>query len=252
MADIDEPLVGIGHNKPPISEVLAEAYSDLIKEVDVLQKRYEKAPATVGSLDQKAVLGEIIVPLGKLATRLDDLRKKENEPHLAAQRETNNWFNSFIDDLKAMKKSLEDRATAYDQKLLDMERERREQERQRAEDEEARQRKIASDAAAGGDLAASAEADEKADEAGRAAETLDGAPATRAADITRVRSGSIVGSSRTEWKGEIVDIDKLDVVKLRPYLKREDLQKALNTYVRTGGRECAGATIKEVSKASFR
>ncbi|WP_377818074.1 hypothetical protein [Bosea massiliensis] len=209
------------------------------------------APAVVSTPEHKAQIGELVVPMARLMKRLDDTRAEAVRPHLQAQRETNGWFNDHATRISTLKTELEARATAYDRAVIENERKRREEEAAKALEEEKRQTELAALAAANGDLAGSAAADEKAEQAAIAAASLEG-PAPKAADVTRVRSGGVVGSSRTEWKGEIIDIDNLDVVKLRPYLKRDDLQKALNAYVRTGGRECAGAVIKEDVKASFR
>lgn len=251
MGELEDPIAGVGHNKPPLNEVLADEHRDLIKQIDELLTKAVTAPAVVASPEHKSSIGELVVPMARLIKKLDDTRAEAVRPHLQAQRETNGWFNDHAARISRVKTDLEGRATAYDNKVLEEERQRREQELARAREEEERQATAAREAAASGDLAAAAAADEKAEEASFAAAALEG-PAPKAADVTRVRSGGVTSSSRTEWKGEITDIDKLDVLKLRPYLKRADLEKALNAYVRTGGRECAGAVIKEETKASFR
>lgn len=246
----DEPA-GLGHNNPPRSEILAETHASVVAEIVELSKAYSKAPTVISTDEQKAKLGEIIVPLGKLWAKLEGLRKTEKQPFLDAGREIDNWFGNHTQSVDSMKVELTKRATEYDKLLVKRENDRIAEERRKADLLAEQEREKAKSAAASGDLHASAEADQAAEAAQAAAQAV--SEPAKAADLTRVRGGGgVVGTSRQSWVGEIVDIDKLDVVKLRPYLKREDLQKALNAYVRTGGRECEGAKIELDTKAVFR
>ena len=53
------------------------------------------------------------------------------------------------------------------------------------------------------------------------------------ADLSRTRAGGTMSSLKREWDFEVVDWPKLDLEKLRPYLTRPDLEKAVRAYVRT-------------------
>lgn len=67
----------------------------------------------------------------------------------------------------------------------------------------------------------------------------------RPADLAKARTGFASASRKMAWVGRIDNLAALDLEKLRPYLKPEALQVALNAYVKNGGRECAGAVIRE-------
>lgn len=49
-----------------------------------------------------------------------------------------------------------------------------------------------------------------------------------------------------KWVGTLMNKGDLDLEKLRPYIKDEALQVAINAYVKFGGRDLAGAKIEEI------
>ena len=61
-----------------------------------------------------------------------------------------------------------------------------------------------------------------------------------------------VATLRTRWVGEIVDMQAIDLNLLKRFLRPEDLQKALNAFVSSGGRELAGAKIYEKTESTIR
>jgi hypothetical protein len=77
--------------------------------------------------------------------------------------------------------------------------------------------------------------------------------AAKPAEMAQSRSASgALASLRTIWVGELADIGTLDLEKLRHHLNPADLQKAINSFVRAGGRELAGAKIYESSQTVVR
>lgn len=84
--------------------------------------------------------------------------------------------------------------------------------------------------------------------------------AERAADASQASlsgsRGDLGGQSslRTRWVGELVDRDKLDLKKLRPFLSDEHLQVAINKYVTVhkGSQPLAGAKIYEDDSTTVR
>ena len=55
-----------------------------------------------------------------------------------------------------------------------------------------------------------------------------------------------------EWKCTAFDPQTVDLNALRPYLKQDAIQKALNLAVRQGIRTVDGATIEQVPKSHVR
>ncbi|MCZ8098163.1 MAG: hypothetical protein O9972_09625 [Burkholderiales bacterium] len=252
MVDLDTPLAGVGHNKPPITEVLFDQYSEKLNEAKALLVKVGSAPAKVKSPEDKTAIGAIVVPLRKLARELEAARKIEKEPHLENGRTVDTFFNSRKDPLETAASRLEALSSAYDREVLQREREAQAAAAREAQAEADRQTEIARKAAEAGNLSKSAKHDERADAAAQKAEALTAAAPIKASEVTKVSAGGVTGSARTSWKGEIIDPAKVDLEALRPYLSRDHLQTALNTFVRVGGRQCAGARIFEDVKSSFR
>lgn len=81
------------------------------------------------------------------------------------------------------------------------------------------------------------------------AESLAAAPfKTLASTSGRVADARLA----TKWVGTIKNVEELELVKLRPYIAIAELQKALDRYVRNGGRDCLGAEITEVTGVSVK
>jgi len=74
------------------------------------------------------------------------------------------------------------------------------------------------------------------------AESIAAAPVTSMArTTTKISTAGLA----TKWVGTITDVDQLDLNKIRPYISRSELDKAVDRYVKQGGRACDGVLIKE-------
>lgn len=68
----------------------------------------------------------------------------------------------------------------------------------------------------------------------------------RSSDLAKSRGAyGSTSSQKTAYVGRIKSLSGVDLEKLRPYFNEETIQKALNAFVKNGGRECAGTDIKE-------
>ena len=68
---------------------------------------------------------------------------------------------------------------------------------------------------------------------------------------SRGASGSL-SSLRTVWVGEVISIESLDLNALRFHISQDALQKAVNSFVKAGGRKIHGAKIYEESSVVTR
>jgi hypothetical protein len=85
------------------------------------------------------------------------------------------------------------------------------------------------------------------------ANRLDKEAEARPAELSRTRTETgALASLRTVWIGEIVDITALDLNQLRHHISPAALQTAINSFVKAGGRELAGAKIFEQSNVVVR
>ena len=95
--------------------------------------------------------------------------------------------------------------------------------------------------------------EDRAEEAEENARRAEAAARAKSADLTRVRSASgAVATTRTSWAFDITDLDAIPLDKIRPYLARDAIEKALRTAVRFGARDIAGVRIFQDDKATFR
>lgn len=244
----------VGHNvPPPLRQVLAENYASLAADVDAIAVRANDAPRAVTSDDDLGRVGDLVKDVRLVAKRVDAARVAEKEPHLTAGREIDAFFKGMAERLDRIGKTLESRATEYQRAKAAEERRRREEEARKAREEEERQREIAARAAEANRSASAAKAEHKAEVAGERAREAEAAAQAKAADLTRTRSETgTVATARTEWAFELIDATAIPLEPLRPYIPRADLEKAIRSFVRMGGRELAGVRIYEDVRASFR
>lgn len=244
----------MGHNNPPsLLEILREDNAELVSAVAALANRANAAPKVIATDEDLGAIGDVVKEARKVTKRLDESRKAAKDPHLTAGREIDAFFNGHAERLARVTKALEERATAFQRVKAAEERKRLEEEARRRREEEERQREIAARAAEDNRRAVAAKAEVKAEEAAIEASIAEAKQQASAADLTRTRSESgTVVSARTTWEFEILTLDEVPLEKLRPYLPRADVEKAIRTFVRQGHRDLAGVRIFQKETAAFR
>lgn len=261
MSTIANPMPGIGDNRPPsdadpLRERLSEDYADLVTRRDDLLEAAERIP----EIDSDSIAGKVADFIKQLAATVkaaESHRVAEKEPYLASGRTVDGWFKGISDPLSAKKKAVEQRLTVYQRKKAEEERRRREEAERIARAEAERQRKEAEAAAAAlaeeTDLDAAIEADERAKQAQADAVAAERAADAKQAELSRTRGeyGS-VASLRTFWVGEVEDRDRLDLEALRPHFSLEDMNRAVRSFVKAGGRQLSGAKIFEDTQTVVR
>lgn len=93
-------------------------------------------------------------------------------------------------------------------------------------------------------------AEEAAQEALKAAADAQTAANVKLTDLTRTTSQhGVTTSLRKKWVHKAVDVDKVDLEMLRPYLTADDLAKAIKKAIAAGRTEIKGVVIEEEYKA---
>lgn len=256
------------HNQPPIRDVLADHLSDLgdlvTKETAPLASRRDEflkhcsaIPAVIDNDDLDGQVNDQIAQWSKFIKEVDNWKDGTKAPILSADRLIMAQHAKLKDPIEAIKKQVNDRSTAYKRVKLERERKIREEaERQAREAAEAAARaaaeaeKAAQDAAS---LDSAINAEAVARQAQEAAEAARLASEARAADLSRSRGAYGSVSSLTTFM-DFADMDRgtLDLEKLRPHLSHEALEKAVRSYIKTGGRELRGVRIFENTRNSGR
>lgn len=235
---------GLGHNKPPseaeaLSVRLAErANRDFGSRVnDTLA-----AAKRIGKINDDAAAGDagIVIRLARaLENDLDRARVAEKEPFLAAGRTVDSFFKKTISPIAGAKDAVQSKLDAYI-----VAKEEREREAAEAAAEVARKEadRLAREAKK---KRASEETLTQAVEARVEAEHLAEAAEASSADLVRVRGDEGTVTIRSEWRGELVDRESLDLESLRAHFSEDSLEKAIRAFVRAGGRALKGASIAE-------
>lgn len=245
----------IGHNKPPsdaeiLSQQMWEKHKELLDEAVELSKLQ---PVAVEDDDADAKVSDTIKKVKGIQRKVEDIRKAEKDFYFRKGQTIDTFFNDFKGVLEATIGLIQKPLTEYKIKKDD-------EERARLAKESERLRKEAEEQAALAALQEKAKLVETADKTlegavelqVQAAETAREAVNAKSNDLTRVSGLTSTSSLSTKWEGQITDVSKIDLEKLRPYIKLADLQTALNAFVRAGGRECAGAEIYQSRKTAIR
>lgn len=250
IASSGNPREVIGGNKPPIAEVLVEQYAALSIEVEKIALRANNGPKAIKNDADLEKVADLVKATTQLNRRVDDARKTEKQPYLDAGRDVDAFFKSWADRLDRIKASFERIATDYQREKAARERREREEAAARIRAEEERKRKEADKAKR--EETANRKIDEADALAAKAAEVEASAEAA-AADLVRMRTDSgTLATVRATMNFEITNWNDVDLAALRPYLKREDVEKAIRTAVKIGITEIKGVRIYEDVKASFR
>ena len=245
---VDNDLVG--SNRPPLDELLAEESAPLAARRDELLGSVARAPETIADEATSERVADLVRMIMACRKAAETTRVGRNEPYLAAGALIDAHYKKITNPLDHAKATLEQRLTFYQRAKAEAARREREAEARARAEEAERQRREAEAAAAAAKTEAELDSAVSAEELARHAEA-DAAKAQKAAEVkpaelsrTRGDFGSIA-SLRTEWTGDVVDRDELDLEKLRPFIPLDGLEKAVRAFVKAGGRDLRGARVYE-------
>lgn len=270
------------------SERLAREYAALDETTANLEVEAETIPDEIPDDATKAVVVDLIKRVRDTKSRVEAIHGVEKQPHLRRGQGTDQFFFGLWDRLLKRSKANRDgvgdalgrKLTAYDQRKLLEEQERRRKEAEEAarkareaaeaqarKDREAEEARLAAERARKPETAAVKEAiadqaDTAASEAridatlaereaeDRYVETL-----ARPADIMRTRtSAGTLSTMAQEAYAEIEKAELLDMAKLWPYIAFAEKEKALRAWAKSTGHseQMAGAKIGRRPKSVVR
>ena len=233
----------VGHNLPPtedsielLRERLSREHADLLGRRDDLLASATRAPEEVNNDEQAGKMVDFIKQLSGTSKVADTARVGEKEIYLAGGREVDGFFKSISGPLLVAKATMSGRMDRYLQ-LKEME------ERRRRQEEEERARRAAEAAAeAAKDDDTLDEAVVAEEEARKAAEAAD----AKASEMGRSRGDhGALGSLRTTWEHDDLEMKTLDLETLRPFFTEDAVNAAIRLFIKSGGRELKGCRIFE-------
>ena len=239
-----------GHNMPPTElEIVKQRLADEERSIRASLANVNKDPLPE-TVENDVVAGQVterIKNLRNIVSGIEKAHKLVKAPYFECGKAVDAWKNGMEAEIEALRKLAEKPLSAFLTKKAAEERARQlEVARQQREEAEK--------------LAAEAAAHQAANITDVAVELLDAAVESEAVanrieqNITYARpsdlakSRSVHGSTSSQkmaWVARIVSLRGINLEVLRPYLSEEAIQKALNAFVKNGGRECGGASITQ-------
>jgi hypothetical protein len=271
--------IGDNSRNMTTAERLAIDYASFMGEIEKFGESAKALPETVNDDESVVKIAEVVKTGRELLKAIDNSRTTETRPHLDAQKAINGWFGEIAERVDKTNKIIIARADEFQRRKAEKARRAAEEEARKAREEQERQRAIvaaaeakaraAAEAAAergrastaaeekarAAASAAAAKAQAAAEEAAQAARRAEAEAAKSAADTTRVRSGSgTVVSAKTEFNFRITDYEKIDLTKLRHFIKRDAIEAAIRSLMKVQGRSAAleGVEFFEDVKSNIR
>lgn len=243
-------LASAGHNNPPSDlEIVTYRLAEREEEINAALTSIKSKPLPEVIEDELAA-GEVterIKNLGHVKRGVADAHKEVKAPYLECGRAVDAWKNRIESLIDAERKLAEKPLNAYLSRKAEEERQRQleiaRQQREQAE-------RLAAEAAAHQQAQINDVASELLDAAVKSESTAERIEQNvihaRPADLVKARSTTgAISSQKVAWVGRIISLRGIDLEVLRPYFTEEAVQKALNAFIKAGGRECGGAEIKE-------
>lgn len=239
-----------GHNNPPSElEIIKQRLADeewVIR--DILDGIISVPLPEV--IENEIVSGQVterIKNLRNVIGGVEKIHKQVKAPFLECGKAVDAWKNKLEFEIEILRKAAEKPQQAWLTKKANEER-ARQLEIAKLQREEAE--KLAAEALAHQDANIQDVADELWDGVVKseaiASRIEQNIAFARPSDLAKSRSATgAVASQKMAWVGKITSLRGIDLEILRPYFSEDVIQKALNAFVKNGGRECAGASITE-------
>lgn len=233
---IEKPAAGsvMGHNQPPrVADVLAaylvETYGADLLTVDPIAQRATEAPGAITTDEELATWSGIYNDAKAAFDRLEKARLDEARP---LKKIIDEFFKNSVARLDRMQTVARDLSNKYNRAKVAREaEERRKIEQQRLDGIRAAE-EAARIAAEFDEPEKAAAAVEQATELKiEAAVAATEAPKPTAAMATEFDGGGSV-AGRMIWKFEVEDYDKIDLAKLRTFIKTSDIDVWIGKYMR--------------------
>lgn len=252
----------IGDNKPPVdydalSERLTETHRDLMKRTTALAEAFQRVPQEATDEETVERMADFVKQCQAHVKNCDKARVAEKEPYLEGGRRVDGFFKNLSTQIDTIKGKVGARITAYQRKVAEEERKRREAEakaaaeaaKQAAIEAANREAAMQKDEDIEGAIQAEAEAKRKAEQAAKAQREAE----AKNAELSRARSAAgSVASLTTFWNFRNLDRAELDLNALREHLPQAALEQAVRSFIKAGGRKLAGVEIFEDAKSTVR
>ena len=236
--------LGIGGNQPdPTDDIrrrLAIDYDPLRRSLQDHILDMGALPGIVESKEDHDACVDFVTKVRATFKGTEAERVAAKDPYLKAERAIDGFFEPIKSGLSQLMTSVSARVQDY---LT----------RKAAEERRAREEAAKADAEATAARAAAETASAEAREAEIAADDKDQLAQARPADLARTRSDrGTLSTLKSVWVAKIEDADLIPLETLRPYISADTIRKAVDAYVKMGGRQLPGVEIYQTEKVVVR
>lgn len=247
----------LGHNNPPSDiQIVGERLSDkerLLRSHVTLIKLIE-APSIINDEQEAGCVTDALKAVKGVIRKVSEIHKEVKDPYLECGRLVDTWKKRLETEFDAI-------GSKYAKPLNEF-LERRAREERARQLEAARVERERAEA-----FAAEAQAHAAAGINDTANELLDAAVSTEMmaermektvhtatpSQLTRTRSTTGASASqKLVWVGEIQNISAIDLNSLRSHFALDAIQRAVNAFVRDGGRQLDGVVIEQKAQLNVR
>lgn len=248
-------LATLGHNNPPNDiEIVAQRLTDKEAVLRTNMMNFMAAPEVIADEQEAGRVTDAMKFVAHVTRKVADIHKSIKEPYLECGRACDGWKKRMEGELEIVKSSYAKPLNTFLEKKAAEERARQIEaariERERAE-------ALAAEAAAheqAGITETANELMEAAVDIEIMAERMEEKIHT-ATPAQLAKSRSMFGATASQkliWTGEIMNISAVDLNQLRSHFTLDAIQKAVNAFVRDGGRKLDGVSIEQKSQLSVR
>ncbi len=234
--DLADPSVGIGHNQPS----QADLHRDRVDALVDTANRWAAERPLITDAETAAKCTDFLNQLAAETKKLDEARKVEKAPHLAAAKAVDDAWHPLLDAVEACKRLLRPLHTAWlkrEQARLDAERRKAQEAAAKAQREAEEAARKAAEPKSVRDIISASEAERRASEAAEAALAVPARAQARGA------LGGRAHSLRTTWRAHVVDL----VAAVRHYRDRAEVRELIerlaNADARAGVRSIPGCAV---------
>jgi len=260
-------MAEIGDNRYPRPGILAQLqvdFANTVANVAELENAAAGLPEKIASKEDHDAIADMIKTIRDAGKGIDGSREAEKSPYLLGGAAVDGFFKPLVQRLTVASDILYGRLQTYLREKAAEERRQREEAAAKAAAEAARKRREedaareAAEAARRADYRArhearAAQAAQDADNAEGRARAAELDALVKPAELARTRSDQgALSTLKSEWTFTVDDYDAIPLDKLRPYITRENIEKAIRQFVKNGNRELAGVNIFQTEKATVR
>jgi hypothetical protein len=250
-------------NRPALTttDQLAKDFAHVIAEIAAIEEKAAEAPPVLEDDDDLDLLRKIVGDARAARKRAaEDLHDETKAPYLAAGRVVDGFFFGLRDRMAAVEAKLAGIAKPYLDKKAELERKAREEAERKAAEEARRCEQEAIKAAQANKSAeetraamtAAAQAQERAKQTAIAAQA-------EPPDLAKTKTASGTSNLEEIHTFRILDWNAIELEKLRPFLKRTEVEGAIDAVIRnkreeikTGKFKLAGVEIGWTTRAKFK